>query len=164
MELATQSGPAGTTGQRSKGFTIAVYAAQFFFGGWFLAHGLNYWIEFFPQPHGSSPISRELIFALIHSGLFDIIKAVEVLTGVLLLLDLFVPLAIVFAVPVGLSIAHLNLVENDDPFSKITALVILALMGLMAIGHLDSFLPMLRMRAGAPSDKGLRQLVGSDKN
>jgi uncharacterized membrane protein YphA (DoxX/SURF4 family) len=129
---------------------IAAYSAQFFFGGWFLAHGLNYWLGFFPQPHGSSPISHELITALIDSGLFTVVKAVEVLTGIMMLLDLFVPLAIVMAVPVALSIAHLNFVENDDLFSKVTAVIIMALLGLMALGYLDCYRPMLRPRNGGP--------------
>ena len=68
-----------------KGFTRLCYAAQFFFGGWFLAHGLNHWLEFFPRPSGSSPISKELIGALNHSGIFIIVKALEVVTGAMLL-------------------------------------------------------------------------------
>jgi len=156
MATAAFDGKKAGPARRAGTFTIIIYAAQFFFGGWFLAHGLNYWLEFFPQPHGSSPISRELIMALIHSGLFDIVKGVEVLTGILLLLDLFVPLAIVLAVPVALSIAHLNMVENDDLFSRVTAIVIMALIALIAIGRLSRFLPMLAMRVEAPSLDGLR--------
>jgi len=148
----------------SRLFTGLVYGTQFFFGGWFLAHGLNYWLGFFPQPHGSSSTSRELILALISSGLFDIVKAVEVVTGVLLLLNLFVPLAIVLAVPVALSIVHLNVLENDDPFSKGTGIVILLLLGLMAAGRLDRYLPMLAMRCGDPSLSGLRSLFGRHQN
>jgi len=160
MDMATTAfeEPLRKAPGRTGSATIIIYAAQFFFGGWFLAHGLNYWLEFFPQPHGSSPISRELIMAMIHSGLFDIVKVVEVLAGVLMLLDLFVPLAIVLSVPVALSIAHLNLVENDDWFSKITAIVILVLIAIIAIGRLDRFLPMLAMRTPPPSLATLRTL------
>lgn len=164
MATAAQLQDGGSRRDDGRMFTVLVYAAQFFFGGWFLAHGLNYWLEFFPQPHGSSPISRELIMALIHSGLFDIVKMVEVVAGILLLLDLFVPLAIVLSVPVALSIAHLNLIENDDLFSKATAVVILALIGLIAVGRLDRFLPMLAMRTGGPSRAGLRALRGHREN
>jgi len=32
------------------GFRTLVYFAQFFFGGWFVLHGLNHWMHFFPQP------------------------------------------------------------------------------------------------------------------
>lgn len=149
--------------RRMGGFTIIVYAAQFFFGGWFLAHGANHWLHFFPQPTGSSPISSELIGALIHSGLFDIVKGVEVIAGVLMLANIFVPLAIVLSVPVALSIAHLNLIENDDLFSRVTAIIIFALLAILALGYLDRFLPMLRMNNPAPGTDGLQQLRNGSK-
>lgn len=139
---------------------IAVYAAQFFFGGWFIAHGLNQWLEFFPRPKGSSPIARDLIMALNASGLFDVVKIMEVITGVMLLANRFVPLAVILAFPVALSIAHLNLISNPDITSKIVGVVIMALLGFIAVGHLDKFLPMLSYNHGDPSDRGLRQLFG----
>jgi uncharacterized membrane protein YphA (DoxX/SURF4 family) len=128
---------------QSRNFTIAVYAAQFFFGGWFVAHGLNQWLEFFPRPKGSPPVARELIMALNHSGLFDLIKGLEVVTGLALLANRLVPLAVVCAFPIALSIAHLNLLVNPDPVSKIVGAVSLALLGLVALGRLDRYLPML---------------------
>lgn len=164
MASAAQGHDNPAAAPRKEALTWVVYGAQFFFGGWFLAHGLNYWLEFFPQPHGSSPLSHELIMALIDSGLFTIVKAVEVLTGALLLLNIFVPLAIVLAVPVALSIAHLNMVENDDMFSKVTALIILLLLAIMALGYLDRYLPMLGLRNGDPGSAGLRALFGKTKN
>lgn len=136
-------------------WSLVVYAAQFFFGGWFLAHGLNHWLEFFPRPSGSSPISRELIGALNHSGIFVIVKALEVLTGVMLLANRAVPLAGVLAMPVSLSIAHLNIVANADTFGMVVGVIIIGLNGLVLLGHLDRFLPMLAVRHGDPSATGL---------
>lgn len=144
-----------------RSFMILVYCAQFFFGGWFVAHGLNHWLEFFPRPQGSSPIARELIMAMNNSGLFDFIKIVEVITGCLMLANRFVPLAIVGAFPVALSIAHLNLFINPDPTSKIVGVLIMLLLGVIAAGYLDRFLPMLRFNSGDPSARGLRQLFGN---
>jgi hypothetical protein len=141
------------------GFRNLVYAVQFFFGGWFLAHGLNHWLEFFPRPTGSSPISHELISALNHSGLFPIVKAVEVVTGAMLLANRAVPLAAVAAFPVTLSVAHLNIAANGDAFSLFVGGLIIAMNGLIALGHLDRFLPMLAIRQGDPSDAGLKTLL-----
>jgi len=143
-----------------RNFMIAVYAAQFFFGGWFVAHGLNQWLEFFPRPKGSSPIARELIMALNASGLFSLVKIMEVIGGVLFLANRFVPLAVILSFPVALSIAHLNLISNPDITSKIVGVVIMGLLGLIAIGHLDKFLPMLAFNSGDPGIRGLRQLFG----
>ena len=62
-------------------FVLAAYAVQFFFGGWFFYNGLNYFLHFTPAPPGSSPLSRELIGALEHTGLFAVVKAVELGAG-----------------------------------------------------------------------------------
>ena len=138
---------------------MAFYAVQFFFGGWFLAHGLNHWLEFFPRPSGSSPIARELIGALNHSGMFTIVKALEVVTGIMLLANRAVPLATVLAFPVTLSIAQLNIVANGDTFSIFVGTIIIALNAIIALGHLDRFLPMLAIRQGDPSLAGIRALA-----
>jgi len=147
-DAAVQKGP----------FTWVVYCTQFFFGGWFLAHGLNYWLGFFPQPHGSSPLSHELITALIDTGMFAFVKVVEIVTGLLMLLDIFVPLAIVLAVPVAISIAHLNLVADKDVFGLATGVIIMVLIGILGVGYLDRFLPMLQLHNRAPGSAGLRAL------
>ena len=34
---------------QKRGFTRFAYACQFFYGGWFLFHGLNYWFQFYPD-------------------------------------------------------------------------------------------------------------------
>ena len=141
-------------------FTLLVYGAQFFFGGWFLLHGLNFFVEIFPQPKGSSGLSHELIGALIHSGLFTIVKLIEIFTGLLLLANRFVPLAAVLAFPVSFSIAHLNYAANGDAFSVGVSVAVIALNALIAIGHLDKFLPMLVSDAGTPSLLGVRRFFG----
>ncbi|OYU74629.1 MAG: hypothetical protein CFE32_17150 [Alphaproteobacteria bacterium PA3] len=56
-----------------RAFRAIVYGAQFFFGGWFLYNGLNYFFEFFPQPPGSSALAYQLISALIDTGLFAVV-------------------------------------------------------------------------------------------
>lgn len=142
-------------------FRFFVYSAQFFFGGWFFVHGLNHWFHFFPQPPGSSPQGAALIGALIDSGMFDLIKAMEVLTGALMLANRFVPLAVVLAFPVGVGIAAFDHATNGDWFGTATAVAIMVMLGLMALAYLDRFLPMLAMNQGEPSLKGWRQLFGT---
>ena len=97
---------------------------------------------------------------MIDSGLFAVVKMIEVAVGILLLSNRFVPLAAVAAFPVSFSIAHLNLVANSDPFSVVVAFIIVPLNGMIALGHLDKFLPMLVMRNGDPSDLGLKSMFG----
>lgn len=145
--------------QQGSGFRWACLAAQFFFGGWFLAHGANHWLQFFPRPTGSSPIAHELIGALNHSGIFLVVKALEVITGVMLLANRGVPLAATLAMPVTLSIAMLNILGNGDTFSLFVGVIIIGLNGLILLGHLDRFLPMLVWRHEDPSPGGLQRLL-----
>lgn len=144
----------------SRFFMVVVYVAQFFFGGWFLYNGLNFFVEFFPQPPGSSALSYQLISALIDTGLFAVVKILEGIVGLMLLSNRFVPLAIVLAFPISVSVAHLNLVNVQDPLGIVTGVVIMALNGIMALGYLDKFLPMLTYNSGDPSLLGIRTLLG----
>lgn len=146
----------GAAGDESRAFVVLVYAAQFFFGGWFLYNGLNYWVQFFPQPPGSSALAYQLISALIDTGLFGIVKGLEIVIGIALLANRFVPLAIVAAFTVSISIAHMNIVNVQDPLGIGTGVVIMLLNIIMAIGHLDKFLPLIEPNNGDPSMKGLK--------
>jgi len=154
---AHQIDPVATT---SRSFLIPFYAVQFFFGAWFLYNGLNFFVSFFPQPSGSSPLSHELISALIDSKLFAVVKLLEAVTGLAFLANRFVPLAAVLAFPISFCIAHLNFVANGDTFSVITSIVVIAFNGIIAIGHLDRFLPMLACNQGDPGPAGLRAFFG----
>ena len=140
------------------GFSNLVYGVQFFFGGWFLFHGANFFLHFFHQPPGSSVPSHLLIAALIQSGLFNWVKIIEILVGIALLANRFVPLAIVAAFPITFVIAYDNVALNQDTFSHIVAVVIVAFNLIMALGYLETYLPMLAFNAGTPSARGLATL------
>ena len=127
--------------------TSLYFTAQFLFGGWFLFHGLNYFLNFFPQPGGG----HGLIGALITAGLFALIKILEVVVGVALLANRYVPLAIVVAVPITVVIAYLNLVLKHDTKGFMVGITILAVHGAMAWGYLDHYRAMLVFKAGDPS-------------
>lgn len=139
-----------------------VYAAQFFFGGWFLFHGLNHWFHFFPQPPGASSVSSEVIRSLIKSGLFDWVKAVEVIAGVALLFNRFVPLAAIASFPISIVIGFLNVAVEQDANSWFVFIGIMGMNTLIAAGHLDRILPMLAPGNIAPSSVGLNRLFGFD--
>ncbi|HUI59136.1 MAG TPA: hypothetical protein VLX90_02875 [Steroidobacteraceae bacterium] len=141
-------------------FRWVVICVQTFFGAWFLIHGLNFFVSIFKQPPGFSVPSHELISALIKSGLFSLVKLIEIVVGVLLLSQCFVPLAIVAAAPVTIVIAYDNLALNRDTFSIVTGVVILAANALMAMGYLDSYRAMLRFNVGLPSLRGIRAFRG----
>jgi uncharacterized membrane protein YphA (DoxX/SURF4 family) len=134
-----------------RGFRILVWSAQTLFGAWFLVHGLNYWLEFFPQPHGGTGPAFEFLNILIQTGLFTLIKMIEVIAGVLLLLHRLVPLAIIASLPIDLVIVYHNWVFYHDRFHAITGTLVLLVFVVMALGYMKQFRALLTYDAGAPS-------------
>jgi uncharacterized membrane protein YphA (DoxX/SURF4 family) len=147
------------TGWSERACVFVAYAIQFFFGGWFFYNGLNYFVGFTPDPPGSSPLSRELIGALDHTGLFAVVKAVELVTGAALLANRFVPLAAVVAFPVTFAIAYVMIVINGGPVGTTTGLLAIAFNGIIALGRLDSVLPMLALSDRGPNAARLTALL-----
>ncbi|MBO9575031.1 MAG: hypothetical protein J7494_04795 [Sphingobium sp.] len=79
----------------------AIWFVRFLFAAWMLPAGLNHFIPLFPQPLGNEPLSKELYLALADSGLFTLVKAVELIAGVSVLTGFYTPLALVMCMPVS---------------------------------------------------------------
>ncbi len=86
------------------------------------------------------------VAALMDTGyMFTVIKTVEVVSGVLLLVGIFVPLALVLLAPVIVNIVLLHLML--DPANLPLALLILVLELFLAWSYRDSFSGVLKRRA-----------------
>ncbi|WP_336981904.1 hypothetical protein [Altererythrobacter fulvus] len=83
------------------------------FGAWFLFSGL--WHFFWPwlQPMGNTPEAIAFTKALLASGLFDWVKAIEVVTGITLLLNRAMPLTILAIVPLNIVIVYWNVALDE---------------------------------------------------
>ena len=137
----------GEPGKHSA-FTRFAYACQFFYGGWFLFHGLNYWFEFYFDR--SIQPGPGLLPALAESGVMAVVKVLEIAIGLALLADLAVPLAVVVAWPITLMIAYVNS-SHLSLFGTSVGVIIIMLNAVMSLGHLDRYRPMLTLRAGPPT-------------
>jgi len=71
------------------------------FVAWMFPAGLNHFVPLFPQPLGNQPLSRELFAALDASGLFDLVKLVELFAGISVLTGRYVPLALLMCMPIS---------------------------------------------------------------
>lgn len=132
-------------------FRIIAYAVQFFFGGWFFYNGLNHFVGFTPPPPGSSPATRELMAGLEQTGLFAVVKAIELLTGAALLANRFVPLAALVAFPVTFAIAWVMTVINGGAVGYTVGVLALLFNAIIALSRWEHFAPVL-----AVSDRGPR--------
>jgi uncharacterized membrane protein YphA (DoxX/SURF4 family) len=128
-------------------------AARILMGLIFFVFGLNGFLQFLPQP---PPPARALAFAmaLIQTGyLFPLLKGTEVLVGILLLSNRFVPLALALVAPIVVNIVafHAALAPSGLPL----AFLVLALELYLAWSYRKLYAPMLAART-KPATKEAR--------
>ncbi len=120
-------------------------AARLLLGLLFVTFGLNFFLHFLPQPPSTEAMGK-LMGAFFESGyLFQFIKVTEILMGLLLLANLFVPLALVILAPITLNIvaAHLFL----DPAGIGAAALILVLHVFLGVQYMSYYRTMLTAKA-----------------
>jgi len=124
----------------------AALTARSVLGLAFFVFGLNGFLNFIPPP--AEPMPPEAVSfgtALMSSGyLFQLIKGTEVVTGLLLLIGRFVPLALVVLAPVLVNILafHLFLLPSGTAFCAVLA----ALELYLAWVYRRAFAPLLTAR------------------
>jgi uncharacterized membrane protein YphA (DoxX/SURF4 family) len=98
--------------------------ARVLLGAMFLVFGLNFFFNFFAMPSPSGK-AGELAGAMYSSGyLLHATKAVEAVTGALLLTGVLVPLALVLLAPVVVNIALFNFFLTDPSQWPIPAVAV----------------------------------------
>jgi uncharacterized membrane protein YphA (DoxX/SURF4 family) len=89
---------------------IAYTITRILFGAWFLFSGVEYFLPLGLQPLGNTPLAKEFTLALIHSGLFAWIKVIEIIIGLLALINRGVLPAALACLPLTAIIAYWNFV------------------------------------------------------
>ena len=84
----------------------AVWFVRLVFAAWMIPAGIEHFIHIFPQPMGSTPLSEEMILALLNSHLFDIVKGVEFIAGAMLMLGYYPALGLVICMPVSFNVFY----------------------------------------------------------
>jgi hypothetical protein len=119
-------------------------AARYLLGLIFFVFGLNFFLNFLPQPPMTAAAGA-FAGALMASGyVMPIVKAIEVIAGALLLGNRFVPLALALLAPivVGINGFHVALA----PAAGGAAYLALALELFLAWSYRHAFAPMLAAR------------------
>jgi uncharacterized membrane protein YphA (DoxX/SURF4 family) len=120
---------------------------------WFV-FGLNGFLNFFPPPKKPMPEgAMAFAGALMKTGyMFPLIAGTQLVVGVLLLLNLFVPLALVLIMPILVNIVAFHIYL--EPAGSAPGLVLLALNLYLAWVYRRAYCPMLRIRnkPGEPAD------------
>lgn len=146
----------------------AVWFVRLVFAAWMIPAGIEHFIHIFPQPMGSTPLSEEMILALLNSHLFDIVKAVEFIAGAMLLLGYYPALGLVICMPVSFNVFYW-----DAPLSGWTSsasragYTCLLVTVLLCLAYLPSYRPMFtlfakpRTRMGSPGAPTTAQTAGA---
>lgn len=116
---------------------IATLIARLLLGLIFLVFGLNGFLNFLdmgPMPTG---LAGQFIGALAQSHYFKFVAAVQVVGGVLLLVNRFVPLALVILGPVIVNIISYHVFLN--PSGIALAIVVVILWLIVFYGHRQHF-------------------------
>lgn len=89
------------------------HLSRIIFGGWWLFSGLMHFLWPHLQPLGNEQAAIDFTRALMASGLFDWIKAIEVVLGLTMLANRAMPLTVLALVPVNVVIVYWNFVLDE---------------------------------------------------
>ena len=111
----------------------------------YFVFGLNFFLQFIPMPATIPEPLMKFSTALMETGYFmQFVKTVEVICGGLLLMNLFVPLAIVILAPVTINILLVH--TFLDQSGLVMALIILVVHVFLGIMNLDSYKGLLKAK------------------
>jgi uncharacterized membrane protein YphA (DoxX/SURF4 family) len=114
----------------------------------FFVFGLNGFFHFMPQPAMPEP-AAQFMGALVQSGyMLPLVFAVQLVVGISLLANRFVPLALILLVPVTINIIgfHLSLAPSGIAPGILAAIFHLYLL----VAYLPSYKPMLHIQPNRP--------------
>jgi hypothetical protein len=82
----------------------AVWFVRLIYAAWMIPAGLNHFIRLYPQPIANQPMIIEVLTALLDSGLFTLVKAVELVAGLAVLFGFRLPLMLLAVLPVSFTV------------------------------------------------------------
>lgn len=107
-------------------------------------NGLAYFVVQFRVPDGTPPLAATLAQAMLDTGyFFELVKAVELLTGIALLSNRFVPLALVVVAPVVVNIVLFDVLLSPNAFSLSMGLSLAVLYVITVVAYYKYLSPIL---------------------
>ncbi len=114
---------------------IVLRVISIVFGLTLVLNGLNYYLHFYQLPQ-MAPQAGQFVGALVDSGyLMHLVKAIEILAGLCLLVNQFVPLALVALAPVVVNVFLLHAVLDPQGLPVGAFLLVCQLVLMWAYRH-----------------------------
>ena len=127
-----------------------IWAVRFWYAGWMIPAGVEHFYHIYPQPGANSthPLAAEMLSALLHTHLFDLVKAVELITGLAVLFGFFTPLALLACMPVAFCVFWWDSPLSEwNTSSVIAGGRVLACNVLLCVAYIASLRSMFAVRA-----------------
>jgi uncharacterized membrane protein YhaH (DUF805 family) len=129
------------------------------FGAWMLINGANhFFFTLWPVPSGHEPLAVQLMAALVHSRLFDVAMAIQLVSGALILAGVLVPVALCVVMPITTCALYWALILDHQPIGSLVAVLAFALNGLLLFAYIERFSGVLQRHSRsigeATSDRG----------
>ncbi|AXV17525.1 DoxX family protein (plasmid) [Neorhizobium sp. SOG26] len=152
---------------------ILLTLGRLYLGGWMLTSGTSYWLTqaglptIFPQPVGNTPLSSQMLVTMIEVGLFDIVKTLEIVCGLMLIFNRFVPLGLVIAMPISAVVWYNAIVLNgryDRLFSPTYMGVMCFYLSIvLMLAYLRFYAPLLTWKAKMGGLGDVKELIKAAK-
>lgn len=132
-----------------------------FLGLFLLANGLNFWFHWLPITPPTQEAANRLMDGLVFSGLFEIVKFVEITAGGLLLANRFVPFALAVMLPLTAVILYVDVILIGTRETWTFAMLLAVPQAILIWAHLPNYLPVFAMRSapGVTSLSDLRDAI-----
>ncbi|HWG31386.1 MAG TPA: DUF805 domain-containing protein [Steroidobacteraceae bacterium] len=131
-----------------------VLAGRLLFGAWMLLYGAAHFFALVHAPAGHEPLAIQLMAALVHSRLFDVAMAIQMVTGALILIGVLVPVALCVVMPISTCALYWSVILDHQPAGAVLALVAFALNGLLMLAYIDYYKGALQRYALALGESG----------
>ena len=118
-----------------------------YLGAFNLASGLNFFILVWPQPVPADPSGAAYMHVTLHMGLFQLAKVLELVGGLCLTFDVFVPFALVLLFPVSVTVLIMDLFFSPLIHVQISGARNFVFHALLLAAYARFYYPLFRMRA-----------------
>jgi uncharacterized membrane protein YphA (DoxX/SURF4 family) len=123
---------------------IAILIVRTLLGLMLLVFGLNGFLNFMPQPKDMPPEIMNVVSGLMAAGYMKVVSLAELIAGVLLLVNRFVPLALALFAPIVVGIITFHVAMAPATIGP--GIVVLVMELGLAWAYRGAFRPMLRAR------------------
>lgn len=149
-------------------FKAIVSFFRLYLGAWMIVSGSSYWLHklgfqpIFPQPFGSLPDSSKMLITFVEVGLFDLVKTLEIVGGLMLVCNMFVPLGLVILFPIS-GMVFFNAIFLNQRYDGILSVTYMGTATLymnviLLLAYIRYYLPMLSFNSSSGRLADLKRL------